>query len=84
MVDILEKYGGWPVIKGHNWKSDEWQWMEANKKIFNDGFPANLVMGFFVEINIRNSSTRIIYVRMFVLQIYKTNLNKKVRISFHY
>lgn len=61
MVEILEKYGGWPVIKGSDWKPDNWNWLEINKQISNDGF-IDLVLDWGIGVDLKNSTKNVLIV----------------------
>lgn len=60
MVEILEKYGGWPVVKGDDWKSENWEWMNVNQNISNDGLDDTLLFSLSVLTDQRNSSKRVL------------------------
>lgn len=61
MVEILEKYGGWPVVKGESWNSEEnWEWMNANQNISNEGIDDTLLLSLAVLTDQRNSSKRVL------------------------
>lgn len=60
MVEILEKYGGWPVVKGESWDADNWEWMKANQNISNDGLDDTLLLSLAVLTDQRNSSRRVL------------------------
>ncbi|XP_037025005.1 neprilysin-2-like [Bradysia coprophila] len=58
--DMLEKYGGWPVVEGDDWKSDEWDWLDATKKMLNDGFPNNFILDITVDFDVADNTKNII------------------------
>lgn len=60
MIDILERYGGWPAVKGNEWQSENWDWMETNRKISNDGLDDALIFSLAVLTDQRNSSKRVL------------------------
>lgn len=62
MVEILEKHGGWPVVKGESWDSENWEWMEANKNISDEGLSDSLIFAYHITIDYKNSTKRIIAV----------------------
>lgn len=63
MVEILEKYGGWPVVKG-DWDSEKWDWMEAYHNISNDGLDDTAIFSLNILTDQRNSSKRVLDVNM--------------------
>lgn len=69
MVEILDKYGGWPVVKGENWSADSWEWMDANLNMSNDGLDDALLFALAILTDQKNSSTRILDVSFFAHKI---------------
>lgn len=61
MVEILEKYGGWPVVKGNDWQFDDWNWLEMSKELSSDGLP-ELIFQLYITSDLKNSSKRILTV----------------------
>lgn len=74
MVEILERYGGWPVVKGEHWVADSWEWTDANLNISNDGLDESLLFTLAVLTDQKNSSTRILDVSAHHFQIAYPNL----------
>lgn len=60
MEDILQNYGGWPVVKGDEWNERDWNWMEINKRMSADGLEDALVFSLSILTDQRNSSRRIL------------------------
>lgn len=73
MVDILKKYGNWPVVEGSNWKEDNWEWMAANRNISNDGLDDTLLFSLVVLTDQRNSSKRVLDVSLYFLHFFQTD-----------
>lgn len=63
MVNILEIFGGWPVVKGSEWISENWEWMDANRNISMGGLDDTLLFSLVVLTDQRNSSKRVLDVR---------------------
>ncbi|XP_031638615.1 neprilysin-2-like [Contarinia nasturtii] len=61
IVEIHEKIGGWPVVKG-DWDSKSWEWMEANKILSNAGLSDSFIFQFYITIDSKDSSKRVIAV----------------------
>ncbi|KAM7362048.1 M13 family metallopeptidase neprilysin 2 isoform 1-T1 [Cochliomyia hominivorax] len=58
---IAEKLGGWPVIVGDTWDSDNtWTWQETVKKFRRLGFSMDYVVDFSIGVDLKNSTKRII------------------------
>lgn len=49
-------------MKGDEWKSDIWDWLEMSKNISNDGIPANFLLEASVGPDLENTSENIIKV----------------------
>lgn len=63
MMEILDRYGGWPAVKGDNWLSDDWDWLEVNRNILHNGLPDDLILECRIRTDFMNSSKRIIQVK---------------------
>lgn len=61
MVDILDKYGGWPVVKGNDWHSERWNWFDTMNRISRDGLD-NLILECYVSVDLKNTNRRILSV----------------------
>lgn len=64
LADILESYGGWPVVKGDSWSEANWNWIETIKKFRLSGLDIHIIFSFSVTTDYKNSSRRIIDVSM--------------------
>lgn len=62
LIDILEQYGGWPVVKGDEWESDDWNWLEMSKNMSTNGLPANFILEASVGPDLENTSKNILKV----------------------
>lgn len=63
MLDIMEQLGGWPVVMADKWdKNIEWNWTWAIKKLRQLGYLSDHIFKFSIDIDLKNSTTRIIYV----------------------
>lgn len=60
MVEILERYGGWPVVRGNDWQSQNWEWTDANRNISKDGLDDTLLFTVAVMTDQKNSSKRVL------------------------
>lgn len=61
MVEILDRYGGWPVVHGNDWQSDNWNWLDIMKRISRDGLD-NLILECSVSPDLRNTNRRLLSV----------------------
>lgn len=62
LADILEAFGGWPVLKGDLWSDGAFDWVETIKKFRRMGFDTYVIFAFNAETNLKNSSERILVV----------------------
>lgn len=62
MVEILDKIGGWAVVRGDGWDERNWDWMDANRKISNEGLVDSFVLSVNIMVDTKNSSKRSISV----------------------
>lgn len=65
MVNILDRYGGWPVIEGDQWNTNDWNWLKTSTQIVNDGL-IDLILACHIEVNPMNSTEHILVVRFFL------------------
>lgn len=73
MMEILEKFGGWPVVEG-DWDFEKWNWMEANKFLSNSGLSDGFILQFFIFTDYKNSTKRAMGVRFTTKSEQKINL----------
>lgn len=63
MVELLDKYGGWPVTKGANeWNDNDWDWLKVKRQTFEDGFLDDLIFAFRIYPDEKDSSKLGIFV----------------------
>lgn len=82
-MELLERYGGWPVVKGDDWQSNDWNWLEANKQMFKDGLVDDLILEFRIRTDFVDSSKRIIQVKNLIYQK-NTQNNNQFNVCFDY
>jgi neprilysin len=62
MKNVIESLGGWPMIEGKNWASNSWFWQKITLKLELLGFSTNQVFAVSIDVDMKNSSRRILYV----------------------
>ncbi|XP_055853046.1 neprilysin-2 isoform X2 [Episyrphus balteatus] len=61
IANIAESLGGWPVIKGDSWNSDDsWTWQDTVQKFRNLGFSMDYILDFSIGVDLKNSTKRMI------------------------
>lgn len=61
MLDIADRLGGWPVLKGDEWDSkSEWTWVKAVHDFRREGFSMDYIWDFSIGVDLKNSLTRTI------------------------
>lgn len=60
LSDILEAYGGWPVVKGDLWSEGGFDWVEVIKKFRRMGLDTYIVFAFSVVTDLKNSTGRVL------------------------
>lgn len=67
---IIEKFGGWPVLKGDKWNSS-WTWEKINIESSKMGYSSHYMLAFSVASDWVNSSRRILDVGivLFILKV---------------
>ncbi|XP_038121738.1 neprilysin-2 isoform X1 [Culex quinquefasciatus] len=61
LLDILDRLGGWPVLKGDSWNQDSsWTWVKSVKDFREQGYSTDYFFDFSVGTDLKNSTRRII------------------------
>lgn len=60
MLEILDEFGGWPVIVGDSWDESNFLWSEMIYKLRRMGFSSDLFIDFSVTTDLKNSTLRTI------------------------
>lgn len=58
LADILESYGGWPVVNGDSWSDATWNWVETIKKFRRMGLLTSIIFLFDLHVDLKNSTQR--------------------------
>lgn len=75
LLEIFEKFGGWPVLKNNNWISENWNLLNGSKQLFNHGLISDVILEFSVSADYRNSSKRVLYVSCCSLTTFSENFS---------
>uniref|UniRef100_A0A646QC39 Neprilysin n=1 Tax=Hemiscolopendra marginata TaxID=943146 RepID=A0A646QC39_9MYRI len=61
LVDLLERLGGWPAVKGDKWDESSFEWINALYQLKNEGFGGNLfIFDLYIPIDVKNTSRLVI------------------------
>jgi len=60
LLEILDEFGGWPVIVGDSWDESNFLWSEMIYKLRRMGFSSDLFIDFSVTTDLKNSTLRTI------------------------
>lgn len=60
LADILESYGGWPVVKGDSWSDATFDWTEIVKKFRRMGLETRVIFSLSVVTDLKNSTKRVL------------------------
>lgn len=61
MIELLDKYGGWPVVKGNEWDEENWNWIDISQQISNDGL-MKLILNWGIGVDLKNSTRNVLIV----------------------
>lgn len=78
LQNLLNEFGGWPAVLGKEWNGDHWDWVNATKAFRKRGLPSDIIFNFAVDVNYRNSTTRIIDVTMIAYVYSKYSISQMV------
>lgn len=62
--EILKELGGWPVLEGNSWNESNFDWKKTVYKLHNMGYTMINLIDFSIDVDVKNTSRRIIYVGM--------------------
>ena len=65
LQEILKEFGGWPVVVGDSWDESSFEWIEMLYKFNRFGYSINFLISFYVTVDQKNSTARIIDVIFF-------------------
>jgi hypothetical protein len=65
MKKVIESLGGWPVIEGKNWADNVWFWQKLTLQLELLGFSSNQVFAVTIDVDMKNSSRKLLYVSEF-------------------
>lgn len=49
LIDLLDSFGGWPILKGDKWSQDEFDWTQTIKKIRMHGIKMDPIVSLHVR-----------------------------------
>lgn len=69
LLDMMERLGGWPVLQGSSWDEASFSWEESVYRFRKAGYSVDYFLDFSISVDVKNSTKRIIDVRIFLLHI---------------
>lgn len=67
MLEVLDKYGGWPVIEGDAWNSRQWNWLNAYKNLAEDSVSDTFILDVSIAVDPTNAAKRVLQVSFVTL-----------------
>lgn len=58
LKDLLNEFGGWPVVRGEQWLEKEWDFMKTIRKLRDHGLPTNAIISTSIGAHFDNSTKR--------------------------
>lgn len=65
LKEVLEQFGGWPVVVGDSWDDSTFVWTDMIYKFRLAGYSIDYFVDFSVTTDLKNSTSRIIDVNNF-------------------
>lgn len=62
LSDMLNAFGGWPVVKGDSWSEKNFNWIEMLKKFRIQGFKRSMIFSFGLGLDYKNSTRYVLAV----------------------
>lgn len=69
VLNALNAMGGWPVVVGSTWNPDTWTWQQSVINSRTNGYSVSYFLSFSVSTDSKDTTRRIIRVRMRMNQI---------------
>lgn len=62
LTDILDTFGGWPVVKGNLWSEESFNWIEMLKMFSIHGLKTSMIFSFAIGLDYKNSTRYVLEV----------------------
>lgn len=62
VIELLDRYGGWPAVKGSSWNEENWNWVDTSQQICRDGL-LKLILNWGIGVDLKNSTRNVLIVR---------------------
>ncbi|XP_031621713.1 neprilysin-2-like [Contarinia nasturtii] len=87
LADILESYGGWPVVKGDSWSDTTWDWVQTIRRFRRMGLSTSMIFLLNMNVDLKNSKQRQLYIDQPELELGREYLLKgfeeKAVVAYH-
>uniref|UniRef100_A0A646QFK1 Neprilysin n=1 Tax=Hemiscolopendra marginata TaxID=943146 RepID=A0A646QFK1_9MYRI len=57
LLKLIDKYGGWPILKGESWNETKFSWQYASAKLVSEGFNIASILGVYLYVNHKHTVT---------------------------
>jgi hypothetical protein len=78
LLDMLRRLGGWPVLDGKAWNDRAFSWEQSVYKFRRAGYSVDYFLDFSISVDVKNSTKRIIDVRLYLRHSRPTYSHKKI------
>lgn len=58
ILDVLDRFGGWPAVKGDSWDEESWTWQKGVLDCRKNGYSDDNFIDFSVGTDLKNSSAK--------------------------
>lgn len=69
-LELMEQFGGWPILKGTQWDERTWDLFGTIVAMRKVGIASKFIMKTAIDINLNETTKRILYVCIFFLFFY--------------
>lgn len=69
LLEMLKRLGGWPVLDGDSWDKEAFTWEQSVYNFRAAGYSVDYFLDFSISVDVKNSTKRVIDVRMHVLTV---------------
>uniref|UniRef100_A0A1W7RA38 Neprilysin n=1 Tax=Hadrurus spadix TaxID=141984 RepID=A0A1W7RA38_9SCOR len=85
-VEVINRLGGWPILKNDCWNEDTFEWILSWKRMLEMGYNRNILVTVSVASDMKNTSRKMIYldIPMFGMKKEYFSHSKYLEAYFHF